>query len=447
MPEFCGELALCGSDSDCDSPVACAAGECVLGVCWMRSKNDTEPDACSADLNWCHPENGCLPLGEDPLPLDSCANGIQDPTELNIDCGGSCTACSPLASRLAEDCLNGRQDEGETGVDCGGSCTPCLDDSYDCETQTDIPVHECRALVALHAEGDGISWVDSSTWLLEGSSPCDWEGIDCSEGHVDEVDRRNINVLGPLPIEFFSLSELQSFNFFKGFVTGTVPVEIARLRELTNFNLAFNNLSGTVPAAIGSLPKLESFRLDNNALEGTVPEALGQLSELKSLSLSSNNLMGTIPASFGNLSKLESLTLSNLPMTGDLPDELSNLTNLEILSLNHSRFTGEIPAWLPTLSSLSIVRLHDNRFAGTIPQGFADLSQLEELTLHENQLRGPVPEDFAELSGLSIFSLHTNHCLWAEECVSLQPWLDAADSIWQSSNTDPQCTPGPAACE
>lgn len=48
-----------------------------------------------------------------------CANGVQDPGETGVDCGGTCAPCT------SGGCDNDVQDPGEDGVDCGGPCTPC----------------------------------------------------------------------------------------------------------------------------------------------------------------------------------------------------------------------------------------------------------------------------------------------------------------------------------
>ncbi len=71
----------------------------------------------------------------------TCIDGIQNGTELGIDCGGDCPPCpvlgctdpnahnyNPNATQdddSCETCDDGIQNGTETGVDCGGDCTPC----------------------------------------------------------------------------------------------------------------------------------------------------------------------------------------------------------------------------------------------------------------------------------------------------------------------------------
>ena len=49
------------------------------------------------------------------LFLATCSDGIQNPGEDGVDCGGeTCPACPS--------CSDGVQNQKETGVDCGGEC-------------------------------------------------------------------------------------------------------------------------------------------------------------------------------------------------------------------------------------------------------------------------------------------------------------------------------------
>jgi hypothetical protein len=90
-------------------------------------------------------------------PLEHCENGVLDPTEVDIDCGGTCplcaggkkcTAAGDCKSSLchagaclsAGSCTDGILDQDESDVDCGGGCPPCPTGSKcgvagDCATQ------------------------------------------------------------------------------------------------------------------------------------------------------------------------------------------------------------------------------------------------------------------------------------------------------------------------
>jgi hypothetical protein len=86
----------------------------------------------------------------------SCADGILDGNESDIDCGGSCGRCGfgaacdfntdcasnicsggRCANVVAGTCADHAKDGDESDVDCGGSCSPCADgricvDARDC---------------------------------------------------------------------------------------------------------------------------------------------------------------------------------------------------------------------------------------------------------------------------------------------------------------------------
>lgn len=60
----------------------------------------------------------------------TCDNGVQDPGENGVDCGGVCSnLCEPLT------CSDGQLTEGEWGIDCGGvcgaQCTTYCPDGYE----------------------------------------------------------------------------------------------------------------------------------------------------------------------------------------------------------------------------------------------------------------------------------------------------------------------------
>ena len=59
----------------------------------------------------------CGESEDDSVP-ETCADGIQNQDETDIDCGGVCAPCAT--------CSDGIMNQGETGIDCGGPCDPCF---------------------------------------------------------------------------------------------------------------------------------------------------------------------------------------------------------------------------------------------------------------------------------------------------------------------------------
>ena len=146
-------------------PLACETAEGQTG---SRSRGDTSSNKDSSS-------------GVDTTP-DPCANGIKDPGEGDVDCGGPCGGCPDGASCvqgadcesgicgtsyvcLGAGCGNGTQDADETGVDCGGVCPACLGEG--CAEDADCATGYCKG---------GLCDVPTCT---DGVSNGDETGVDC----------------------------------------------------------------------------------------------------------------------------------------------------------------------------------------------------------------------------------------------------------------------------
>ncbi len=206
-----------------------------------------------------------------------------------------------------------------------------------CSSVTEIPQGECEALVAIYDNTNASNWTHQSGWL-QNDTPCAWYGVNCSSGHVIDLD----------------------------------------LRE--------NNLSGSIPPELGNLTHLQYLYLNNNPLTGSIPSSLGDLVDLRFLGLGETQLSGSIPPELGNLSaNLTSLDLSSNQLSGSVPDTLSNLTNLVQLWLDHTQLSGSLPESLDQLTKLQVFHFHDSdlcepsdaEFQGWLAQ-IPDLLQTQE---------------------------------------------------------------------
>lgn len=81
--------------------------------------------------------------GCDKEPAFTCSDGVQNGTEIGVDCGGECIICSTCNDNVQNGietgvdcggvcdacptCSDNVMNGTETGIDCGGSCDPCLD--------------------------------------------------------------------------------------------------------------------------------------------------------------------------------------------------------------------------------------------------------------------------------------------------------------------------------
>ena len=165
------------------------------------------------------------------------------------------------------------------------------------------------ALVAFYNATGGANWTFNTNWLSN-EPLSEWRGVTTNDdGRVTELDLRNNQL------------------------TGEIPVELAQLAQLESLALGSNRLKGEIPEELGQLSRLQRLDLRNNQLKGEIPEELAQLPQLETLNLSSNQLTGEIPEELAQLPQLESLNLFGNQLTGEIPVELSQLPQLESLNL------------------------------------------------------------------------------------------------------------------
>ncbi|XAR65372.1 hypothetical protein NMG60_11009472 [Bertholletia excelsa] len=132
---------------------------------------------------------------------------------------------------------------------------------------------------------------------------------------------------------------------------GPIPLTFGVLRNLQSLVLIENGLTGELPANIGNLIKLRRLVLSRNGFRGQIPASFGGLSKLLILDLSNNSLSGSFPLTFGGLTSLLKLDLSNNQLEGKIPETISNLRNLTLLDLSKNKFSGGLPIhfknWVP----------------------------------------------------------------------------------------------------
>ena len=228
-----------------------------------------------------------------------------------------------------------------------------LGDASAAAQQTQIPLAEYAALVALYESAGGANW--EQKWALATNDPCGLYGVTCTDGHVTELFLHRNQLSGAIPPELGSLGNLRRLSLYRNQLSGAIPPELGSLGNLEELSLYRNELSGAIPPELGSLTNLEDLDLHLNFLSGAIPPELGSLSNLELLDLDYNQLSGAIPPELGNLINLRSLDLGNNQLSGALPRSLMNL------SLYTFRFwsTGlcepadaAFQAWLSSISDL-----------------------------------------------------------------------------------------------
>jgi hypothetical protein len=227
----------------------------------------------------------------------------------------------------------------------------------DCNQVTEIPVSECQELLNIYNNTDGANWRNSINWN-QTNQPCNWYGISCKEGHVQNISLSWNKLEG-------NISNLQS------------------LPNLEFLGLHENQLSGNIPNF--NLPSLVSLFMHSNKLSGNIPN-FTNLSNLKELILYDNQLTGDIP-NFINFPSLQQINLAYNNLSGNIPN-FSNLPSLYFLNLSSNKLSGNIPNFI-NLPNLQMLYLHSNQLSGSIPN--FNLPKLKYLWLCSNQLSGSIP--------------------------------------------------------
>lgn len=86
-----------------------------------------------------------------------------------------------------------------------------------------------------------------------------------------------------------------------------------------------NHVIGLLPEEIGSLSELEVLILNDNQFNGVIPSELGNLFNLRQLELGENNFYGSLPVDLSNLANLDTLNLKSNHFDGCIPDTYSEL--------------------------------------------------------------------------------------------------------------------------
>ncbi|XP_061376596.1 probable inactive receptor-like protein kinase At3g56050 [Gastrolobium bilobum] len=121
------------------------------------------------------------------------------------------------------------------------------------------------------------NWVDDEVAV----DPCNWFGVECSDGRVVILNLKDLCLGGSLAPELEKLVHIKSIILRNNSFYGIIPEGIVHLNELEVLDLGYNNFSGTLPTDLGSNISLTILLLDNNdLLDGISPE----INELKMLS-------------------------------------------------------------------------------------------------------------------------------------------------------------------
>ena len=105
----------------------------------------------------------------------------------------------------------------------------------------------------MYENTDGANWRDNTGWIQD-EKPCQWHGIICKDGYVDEI-----NLAGDSLDNLFGLD-------------GTIPVEVTRFQELKIFNVSFNSLVVRDRSLVKWLNELDPNWIDTQSVRGLTLE-------------------------------------------------------------------------------------------------------------------------------------------------------------------------------
>ncbi|KAI6684298.1 hypothetical protein NL676_030211 [Syzygium grande] len=205
-----------------------------------------------------------------------------------------------------------------------------------------------------------------------------------------------------------SVCHITQLRIYELNVVGSIPREIWSLRCLTYLNLGRNLLTGSISAQL--LPHSTVVRrLTGNAFSGKLPNEIGSLTELLTVSFSGNDFSGSLPRSLGNLSKLQQLYFSSSGISGEIPSSCANLTNLNTLWASDNNLTGSVPDFIGNWLKLTELRLQGNSFAGPIPSTFSKLTSLKKLRVSDISNGISTLEFLADMRNLTTLVLRNNN--------------------------------------
>lgn len=297
--------------------------------------------------------------------------------------------------------------------------------------------------------------------LGNGSAPCDWPGINCSNSgagagsgrRVTAVDLSCSSIAGEIFGNFSALTALSRLDLSQNTINGQIPSDLGSCKTLKYLNLSHNLIGGELN--VSGLSGLEVLDLSVNRFHGeiqlTFPAICGHLkvvnlstnnftgqvdgcfeqcwnlgyldlsanqftgklwngfARLKEFSLSENGFFGSVfPSFFSGNCNLQILDLSENQFGGEIPSEISNCKSLYALNLWGNRFKGKIPSSLGSVSTLGALILGKNNFSRDLPESLLNCTNLTFLDLSKNSLGGDIPPIFGRFSQLMFLVLHTN---------------------------------------
>jgi hypothetical protein len=114
-------------------------------------------------------------------------------------------------------------------------------------------------MATLYFSTNGYSWRKDNGWLSN-EDECDWFSSaknSCDEnGRLRELDLRDNQLEGTLPVELSWLQSLLRLNLRDANIGGTIPPQFGNLNLMRYFQMTRNDLTGTLPPELASWTNL-----------------------------------------------------------------------------------------------------------------------------------------------------------------------------------------------
>lgn len=312
-----------------------------------------------------------------------------------------------------------------------------------CASSSPVGDADRAALVALYNATGGPEWVNNKNWSTD-APIWGWHGVTTdSNGRVTGLQLESNRLIGVIPPELGSLTELAHLELGENHLTGDIPPELGKLSSLVTLSLRQNALTGPIPHEMGNFAMLRSLDLFSNWLMGEFPPELGNLGNLYRLELADNDLRGELPAGLARFEQLNELYFNDngglcappslqdwmeaIEANGPIcapPSAAADADRAVLVALYHANggtewwdsrnWLTDIPmrGWsgVETDSSGRVSRLDlgGNNLSGAILPELGNLSNLTYLDLVHNDLTGPIPPELGSLANLTVLRLGGN---------------------------------------
>jgi hypothetical protein len=173
-----------------------------------------------------------------------------------------------------------------------------LASSLVCESWACNESDSFRVLQEFFIATNGASW--TSPWDMNTTSPCDLQGIACSNACVTGIDLSQNHLSGTLPKALSNFTSLVTFNVAGNQIGGTLPPEYSAWTSMSQFIVSTNSISGTLPREYQSWTRVWEFHIFLNNISGTLPSEYADMHEMGFFSAFNNRLTGTLPPQFSS---------------------------------------------------------------------------------------------------------------------------------------------------